>query len=353
MTSGQLIQAAEIAISSFSKDAYIETALAEMVSIAQELLPQAYKIVSLQGNPAVAHNEHVRNSVQSAITRLKQLKIADVFSETWRLQASLEQFLSPMSLYTTEWLEPMARAISDFKVAYEEFVREYSFPSTLGLLEKARTLHLLIASLRVTLELIRQNLENQPFVMREGEGRLTIYFESHSSIQALSTKLLAFDRIYDKLCEVMTVSKSDWPIRIGKIETGTLFTDFFGAKPILEAMASIITGTAKYIHRTYTRDGKIGAIPKKLELVESLLMTAQKFEAAGLDASQIRESVQIAATQISQEAVNLLANEPMVIVNSEVIAAGNAIQEKLLKARSPLLLLDETQKAQGEEGPPP
>src|SRR6266478_6015777 len=96
----------------------------------------------------------------------------------------------------------------------------------------------------------------------------------------------------------------------------------FGESKVIGLLTSLIQSGASYMHRNFTNEGKIEAIPKKVSAVEEVLKLTEKLSANGIDTKAIQENIQKSAVIISQELNTLLAREPNVTINGESYSVG-------------------------------
>jgi hypothetical protein len=112
----------------------------------------------------------------------------------------------------------------------------------------------------------------------------------------------------------------------------------------------LIEEAVHYLHRNYTRDGKIRNIPKKLEVVDSVLQLEIKLKEAGIDTSQMKDNIQKASVKISQQLNDLLGDESRVKVNEIVYSIGSEQEKRYIK-QAELLLLEESNPEKADDHP--
>lgn len=116
-----------------------------------------------------------------------------------------------------------------------------------------------------------------------------------------------------------------------------------GHSRIVGLIISLTKSAISFIHRNYTREGKIAFIPRELEAAGHVLQFTKKAQEAGLDVSASRENVQKALYSIASKFNDLVANQPSIEVNGEVHSVGQAQEEKFLQETKRLLLEDGSQ----------
>jgi hypothetical protein len=56
-------------------------------------------------------------------------------------------------------------------------------------------------------------------------------------------------------------------------------------------MVSLIEGSARFMHRNYTNEGKIASIPKTIESLDRILDLSNRLKENGVDVSSLQESL--------------------------------------------------------------
>ncbi len=94
------------------------------------------------------------------------------------------------------------------------------------------------------------------------------------------------------------------------------------------------------MYRTFTREGKIASIPRKVETIESILELRKKLKGVGIYTTDLDENLQKASVIIAQEANNLLVGEPRITINNRFFSIGASLEKKYLESGKQRLLSD-------------
>ncbi|MCY1245104.1 hypothetical protein D9M72_582230 [compost metagenome] len=114
-----------------------------------------------------------------------------------------------------------------------------------------------------------------------------------------------------------------------------------GDTRVVELLVDVTRGAIRFYHRNLTEGGKIASIAPKVEAVEKALGLSRKLEEAGVDVGPLKEQLGKSAHAIAQELNKLLADQPSVSINGEVISvSANMTQRMLQNNRAHLLLHD-------------
>jgi hypothetical protein len=154
------------------------------------------------------------------------------------------------------------------------------------------------------------------------EDTLTLWLPGHFELGEFAHRLLALDELYSEICMLLSVSESDHPIRISKIESGSLWVKVFGESRVIGLMISSFKACASWGYRNYTTEGKISVIPQKVEAIDELLGLTAKLDASGIDTSQMHEHIRKAALVITKDLSVLLDKQSSVTINDETFSAG-------------------------------
>jgi hypothetical protein len=74
---------------------------------------------------------------------------------------------------------------------------------------------------------------------------------------------------------------------------------------------------AGYFYRNRTAEGKIYSLPKKIEVLETMISLKKSLEEAGIDSSDFGEKVEQSAILLAEEYTKLLSDEPSITLNAK------------------------------------
>lgn len=188
----------------------------------------------------------------------------------------------------------------------------------------------LLASIRSTL--IPEEIPNN------SESEISIILPEQFNLKNFALRLIALQEIYSELCHLFGISELDNPLRIQKIESGSLWALLFGNTKVTEFMADSIKSTASFVYRNYTKEGKISSIPMKVETIDSLLDLTKRLEDAGINTSEIKPHIEKSALVISKEISKLIEGQYKVTVNGETLSVNAELEKRLIEGlKSPQL----------------
>jgi hypothetical protein len=220
---------------------------------------------------------------------------------------------------------------------YDKFISTYSVRDLISLSISARRLSQALRVFESTTELTKQSLTNFPYYDKSN-SELSLLLGSRSSLRNTLAKLSALQTIYDELCRLLSISTSEHQLRIVKVESGSLLAWVFGEAKVTTLMASLIESGVGYLHRNFTREGKVQAIPKNAEAINSLLDLSKRLESCGIDTSTLNQNIQQSSVIIAKELNRLLLDEPVVRVNGRVHSVGEEWERRFLEQPRTLFL---------------
>lgn len=233
----------------------------------------------------------------------------------------------------------LTKRIETFADLYDAYLATPTATAVAPLILEANTLHRLLQSDISALDLI-EDLSSTGSDAQGGELELSIALYQPTTYTDLIEKLRALLSIYEELCHLLAVSQVDFPLRIGRVESGSLWLKVFGETKVIQLITSIIEATIGFLHRKFTDEGKIAAVPRKVESLDAVIQMTQKLRALGLDTNEVDANLKKSAVAISHGLATLLEGQPRVALNEHILSVGGRLEPLLLAQRATLLLRD-------------
>jgi hypothetical protein len=224
-----------------------------------------------------------------------------------------------------------------FADAYNVYVTNQIGANAFSLLLVSRRLRQSLADLRGFLEYITKNY-SRALTPTENEAEFSLFLLHISHLPHFAEKLIALQELYAELCYLLDISVASCPLRIGKIESGSLWTRLFGDSKAVNLMISLVEGAAKFMHRNYTTEGKIASIPKKIESLNSILDFSNRLKANGVDVNSLEDKLAKSALCITDSLNTLVSDQPLIEINGQVLSVGSEVQKALIEQASALKL---------------
>jgi hypothetical protein len=287
----------------------------------------------------IALHNQAMDAMNSFIAKLRTVRPRAMFILLQTFEDDLNYIQDNFSTPEVSFIRYLLSQLDSFGKAYENFIDQPSSSNALILMLSTRRIDDSIASTRMMLSNLRKNLDPHEIVSDEFQV-VSIFLPSIIEYNDLLIKLTAIERIYSELCQLIKVSMAEYPLRIIKVESGSLWVKVFGESRVMALFTSLLQSAAAYIYRNYTEEGRISSIPKQIQSIEAILGLTDKLKEQGVDTSQIKENVQKAAVTISQQLNELLQGQSGITVNNESIPAQKTISKKVLTGREVQLLSD-------------
>lgn len=266
------------------------------------------------------------NTCKSDIKALIQPKL--FFLSIGRLK-TVFSFLQQNLNQENVFINNINSQITEFEDVYQKFIQDYSYSSTVELVNSGTNMFHSLKSIEDVTNLIEINLKNN-YEHDSSLGCFSLLLHSEYTYNDFITKLEILQKIYSELCFLLHISESDFPLRIAKIESGSLFVKIFGEPKVIQIISDLIKDTIGFLYRNTTTEGKIESIPRKTEAIESILKLREKLQEAGLEVDELNESIEKSAILIAEDLNGLLVGERGVELNGEILQAGNYKTQKLL-----------------------
>lgn len=245
----------------------------------------------------------------------------------------------------------MVEALHVFHEAYETLVSSYDISSAMGVLAAGGD----VADARNTLIPVLVTIEEgfgEEGAIAPGESVFELHLASHSEFARITRQFEAIVELYDTLCRVLNVDTGEHPLRVAHFASGSVWLKLFGESRVITLMVSLVERSVNYLHRNFTREGKISSIPRKLEALDAAVQFTNGLADAGIDPGPMREELQHSSVLIANELNALLAGEPSVRLNGTEIALTAELHagyleagRKMLPARSQDSSIDQGEKA--------
>lgn len=132
--------------------------------------------------------------------------------------------------------------------------------------------------------------------------------------------------IYNEFCILTGASSQSHPLRLCKIDSGSLWIKLFGESRTIGLVCSLIENAAKYAYRNYTVEGRAAAIPKKVETLKEILGLSRSLEEAGIDTASLNQKLEKGAVALANEFNELIQGQKLINLNGKEISAKSELE---------------------------
>jgi hypothetical protein len=250
--------------------------------------------------------------------------------------------------------KPLTQSAQLFFQAYDDSVQSYGGLQARYLVIAAHELKSTLLTASSLTESIERSL--MPTVeLDDKHETLSLLLHSTTSFRTVIVRLSSLLEMYDELCRLLDVSTTEYPLQIVKLESGSLWLQLFGESRVIRLVTEFIEETVSYLHRNFTREGQIQAIPKNAEAVVSLLNLSDRLAESGVATDVLRDNIHQSAIILSKQLTQLLANEPTVDVNEKTYSILPGWEERFLRESRGLFLTngEETDDKKPDKELPP
>lgn len=340
MHSFQLIEHIEL-LNSNLKDKEIENfiiwlnILKESHLILQSLLLTRIELIT-EGllNSEKINKNH--SEIESCIRKIKKAITPKLFFRSFeKLENSYTIFIT--NLNPNNDLEDYIKyKFSNLETAYEDFFGSPNYVEASQLINSGMAFLIALETIDKTINAITYTLQ-ETFENDDSLSSLSLLLDSDYTFKEFLIKLEAIQSLYSEISFLFNISEIDFPLRIVKLESGSLWVKIFGESKVIDFLISLLKDGKDYTYRNVTTEGKIESSKQNFKVVEALLEHRTKMLESGLNVDELDARIQKSSVIIADNLINLLENESRIKINGELIKSTDKT-EKLLKDSNKYLL---------------
>jgi len=289
-------------------------------------------------NAAFQASQHARNKLLSAINGFKSGSASIVYRALDELQTGARSFAGVSSGMGELWLPRITSQLENVRDSLDRFVDQSKVADAISFMHAAIELNSLLQVEQAFLRSLHLQLTNLPVSIPEGRQSLSLFFEIDIDPIGLALRLEAVQLLYSEVCKLTNVPEAEYPLQVAKLEVGSIWTVLVGKASVITFVAWMIKAGLGYMHRNFTIEGRISAIPRQGEALKSVIDIKKQLEKAGLDTSQMDPQIQRSGAAIAVNLTRLLEGIPVAEVDGDQISVGTNYTEKLIEAHRQKLL---------------
>ena len=275
-------------------------------------------------------------------SRITQIPLKEIFVGISNLEDSIDEVVLELGKSSNPFAG-LRSNLETFNSSYDSFLKNNSYGQAINIVYSANSL---VENFESILQFILSLKANLIKHIEYGESyqEVTIFLNSNYSYKDFIQKLDAIQEIYSEICLLMSISESEFPLQIIKIESGSLFVKIFGEAKVIDLFLGFIKDTVSFFYRKFTNEGKIEALSKKSEALEKILALNIKLEQAGIDTSESKELISKSVVILASNLNYLLLGEPEIELNGELMSLDSKLKEKYLSGSRGYLLTSNDSK---------
>lgn len=261
-------------------------------------------------------------AIDSTIAHLSGISSRSLFREIDSLVVSLNANLNIQN----DLSGGLSGHIVVFSDAYDDYAGQPSQQKALRLLLIGHELYIRIQTyLDLSQSVIEDysSSEKSPF---EGEGEMLMILPVVETVEEAVTCLKSILAIYGEICILAGISYQNYPLRLCRIDSGSLWIKLFGESRVISLVCKLIENAAKYAYRNYTDEGRAAAIPKKIDTLKEILGLSNSLEEAGIDTSALKQRLEKGAVALANEFNELIQGQKSISLNGKEISAKTEIE---------------------------
>ena len=288
-------------------------------------------------NQVAAEKVKIQGNLNNIVAEIKNKELpGKIFIGLHNIKENYTSFIRKINQdHSAKYLVFISHVFSELGTTYDNFVINPNYITAFLLTNAAKTFN---KNLKNSVEIINIiSCSLQETYDDENLSFLSLKLDSDYTFQQFIEKLQAIQSIYSEMCYLFEISEYDFPLRIAKIESGSLWLKIFGESKIINLFADSIKDAKEYGYRNMTREGKIRSVPEDIKAVEALLGLRDKMKEGGINTKDVDEKISKSTSIIADNLNILLSGEKKVTLNGELIEE-NDNQQKLLKGSKNYLI---------------
>jgi len=246
----------------------------------------------------------------------REIDVEGFFSSSSQLHELLSTLFP--STEPNRAVDELVNELAALRRLFSVYIAHQSSASALPLLRAATSFNAELKNFQKGLSSLAIQLA--PDVERsEDEDELCLAFYSTQTLHSFGEKIKALEDLYELLAKIFRIDIEFYPLRIAKIESGSMWIELIGHAAIAGAIGKILLEAAKFGHRNYTREGLIAGTKASSEQIDAIVATIQKLEAVDVDATEMKEGLRDAATNIALKLNSLMEHESSFVVGTREV----------------------------------
>lgn len=195
-----------------------------------------------------------------------------------------------------------------------------------------------------------------------GQDVLQIRFaHSNERLDDFACRISALSDMYENTALIVGIGLVDHPPIAAKVESGSLLARIFGESRVLAFIDWFLKNSLRYLYSKYTTEGKICAIPNKIEILEEqwqlyeyLKKILPKERVEKLE-GDLAETLLSATCRVALDTQKLIGGMPAAEINGELLALSEENERRYLESWRQALpsgMVAEISAGEGSKGPP-
>lgn len=174
--------------------------------------------------------------------------------------------------------------------------------------------------------------------VNENEKSLKLHFyDEQLDPKYFALNIDSINKSYEIMCQILKISSSEYPLKVVKIESGSLLAMFLGSEDVVDALAFMIKKTTELLFNKYTFEGKVLRQKQLFDLLKEELEVIAKYKELGIDISNDEDIIKY-NYQLVKSIGNLVGQTTKVKINDEELSLEGNLKQRYLEESKTLLL---------------
>lgn len=130
-------------------------------------------------------------------------------------------------------------------------------------------------------------------------------------------KVIAFSDFYSEIANFLELDNTE--ISDYKVESGSLWIRIFGDTKVIETILGCIRDAFVYIHRNYTKEGRIAELPTHFAAIDQAIHMSEKLKRHGIDTTDFDARIKVASLSVANNMNKLLGGTESMVINGELL----------------------------------
>lgn len=351
MTTKALLSWIDSFDSTLTENQYLWDAIRQMAAIQVEISKKLEVALPLGGSPAGTQEAMnvVREKLRVAMRDLRTLSVFRIFNQVTATIAALERLETSPIGAPTKHLERLRKLLGEYGAAHEGFITLQDLPATWSLLSTAQRVAAAIGSWLDFAAFAKGSLGLNPDPSTVEGERLEIYLSGQAEFRQFLQKATALEEIYSEICVLINVSAAQEPLRIVKVESGSVWAWLKGNPKASALIAALLGSAARFIYRNHTDEGRLSTIPDKVEKIQAVLQLSDELRRRGISTEGLDAQISKASVKIGAQLERLLEGEEQIEINGEIHPLTPNQQQKLIAAKQVKLIAERSPDESGAQ----
>lgn len=258
-----------------------------------------------------------------------------VFDSVGKLKQKVYEYKKQNCIEQEDYISVLIKETNDLFVAYDSFqqddMEQEKFINFANKLIEYKVLYNNFMKNYVDFIKLTTNVED---LNEDKEEKLKIQLlDVEYSLKEFSDNLQYIDKSYNEIGNLIYTDKSSLTytkLQILRIESGSLFSEVFGDKTIIEILTQILKKAIKWVYDKIESDSDLERHTKLMEALKNDAEVMKKLKECGCNVKESEVALSKALNEISKDMLNLAKSSYNIKINDEQFTIEDFKYKKFL-----------------------